>query len=162
MKELHLGSKVLFAPAFMQSKVLLTSIQEFYQSLTRKMHVAFQHHKADRSLVYGLLCYDLGLPYMVKNMNTILQKFVDAPSWLRWKSLLAMRSPGAVEKEYVDFVKWQLSVTQGDEYKLIYAMMAMRGRFGEKIDVEKAKAVLQTCALKDCLVHLGYGLGWLY
>lgn len=156
MKELHLGSKVLFAPAFIQSKVLLANIQESYQPLTRKMHVAFQQHKADRSLVYGLLCYDLGLPYMVKNMNTVFQRFVDTPSWLKWKSLLAMRSPGAVEKEYVDYVKWQLSVAQGDEYKLSYAMMVMKGKFGEKRDEGKAKTILQTCKLTDCLLHLGY------
>lgn len=152
MKERSIGPKALFAPALIQSKVLLGSICEFFQPLTRKMHVAYQHRQIDRSLLYGLLCYDLGLPYMVKNMNVLFERFVKNTP--HWKSFLMMRSPGSIEREYVDFIKQQLSLTQADEYKVKWAEMHLNGQFGVMKNMTIAKTILQTCKLPDCLIHL--------
>ena len=140
----------MLSPLLVQNAVLLESVKEAFQPLTHRMHEAYRRGEVDRTLVYALLSYDLGLPYMTKNLQRVFEQLHG-----KWRSRIAWHRQSVVDEAYVRFVKAELSVSPQDSFKVAYGEMLLEGTYGVAANHRMARAVFETCSSKEVAVHLG-------
>ena len=141
----------MLSPLLVQNAVLLESVKEAFQSLTHRMHEAYRRHEVDRTLVYALLSYDLGLPYMTKNLGIVFEKLFG-----KWESRIAWHRRSVVDQAYVRFVKQELSLSSQDSFKVAYGKMLLEGTHGVAANRPLARTVFETCNSKEVALYLGY------
>lgn len=140
----------MLSPLLIQNAVLLESVKEAFQPLTHRMHEAYRRHEVDRTLVYALLSYDLGLPYMTKNLQIVFEKL-----FAYWKSRIAWHRRSVVDQSYVRFVKQELSISSQSSFKVAYGKMLLEGTHGVAVNRPMARSVFETCDNKEVAVYLG-------
>ena len=140
----------MLSPLLVQNAVLLESVKEAFQPLTRRIHEAYRRQEVDRTLVYALLSYDLGLPYMAKNLKIVFERLFG-----KWESRIAWHRRSVVDEAYVYFVKQELSIASQDSFKMAYGKMLLEGTHGVRMNLPMARTIFQTCNNKEAVLSLG-------
>ena len=106
----------------------------------------------DQLLVYGLIGFDVSIPYWGSHLINIYERKV----WKGVQPRFAFRSEVHMNQIYRSFMEYLLSISPANSHAVDVGLNYLEGKHGYPRNMELGKKILQTSKADEAHFYLGF------
>ena len=115
------------------------------------MREGFTARDLDETLLYGLIGFDISIPYWGSHLINVYEKMV----WKGVKPRFLFRSEWELNMVYRTLMEYLLSISPANEHAVDVALNYLEGRRGYPRDMQMGKKMLETSKSDEARFYLG-------